>query len=336
MRNSFIIIVYITALSSCSNDIDLVRPDDPIPVVYFRMDPSDSVFYLTLTRSFSVNGNGFEMARNSDLVFYPDPDIRLEGWSGQFKVGETRFRPSGRTKNPGLFPEVPGYCFKSLNEKWRLDDNTQNAGITTFRLVMDLQGKFGPVVSTLPIVPLPIQKRPSRQEKQVNLYPPDSGKFIVEFSFKEGLIKYCELMCTFRYQELAGGNWEDHNFTVPLKKNIMIVTRNGVANATAILYPEQFFNRIAVNIKPVNDTILRRFNSLDLIFLAGDQNYKDYSETYINSGNFDGLPMGNIINGYGLFTMVRSVKMENLILSYKTMDSLAGGQYTRQLGFITW
>jgi hypothetical protein len=301
------------------------------------MDPADSLFYLTLTRSFSGKGNAYDLAQNPDLVFYPGADIRLEGWSGPYKTGEIRFRPTGQTKKPRLFPEVPGYCFEAVNEGWRMDENSGNQGVTNFRLVVDLKGRFGPVVSTLPVLPYPKMDKPSKYDNLVDLYPPDSSIYMVSFKIDLKLVQYCELLLTFRYQELTGGVWLDRGFTTPLKKSIMMVIgEDGKKTATTLLYPQQFYNRIAVNIKPVNDTILRRFRSLDLTFIAGDRNYKDYSETYINTGNFDGLPEGNIINGFGLFTMIRSVKMKNLGLSLKTLDSLCNGQYTRQLGFITW
>jgi len=50
------------------------------------------------------------------------------------------------------------------------------------------------------------------------------------------------------------------------------------------LYPDLFFNQLTKNITPINDTIARKFISLNLIFLAGDQYYKDYIDTYVNAG----------------------------------------------------
>jgi len=47
-------------------------------------------------------------------------------------------------------------------------------------------------------------------------------------------------------------------------------------------------------------------------------------------------PKGNINNGYGLFTMVRSVQMENLTLGSQTLDSLSMGEITGKLGFVRW
>ncbi|MCX6224464.1 MAG: hypothetical protein NTV01_06890 [Bacteroidia bacterium] len=283
-----------------------------------------------MTRSFSGNDNGYELARDPDKVYYPYPEIRLESWANQYKIGENQFELTYRSKNPGIFPEVPGYCFAIRNELWYLDDKVLNARVTSFRLVLDLQGKFGPAFSRIPIVPLPEQIVPSKWEKRFDLYP-DTGNFEAKYKIDPKMVKYCELDCVFRYQDFQG-TWVDRSVTIQLQKNLQIIEDE----VSLFLYPDKFFNKIAANIRPINDTIRRRFKSLDLIFLAGDQYFKNYYETYINTGNADAPPMGNISNGYGLFTMVRSTKIENMTMSFYTLDSLASGQYTRKLGFRRW
>ena len=337
MKNLFkiLLIVLIIGFGSCSNELDLVDPTEPIPVVCFRLDPSDSIFYLTLTRSFSGNSSGFDLARDPQKVFYENADIRLENWIGEYKVGETRFYPSNLTKNPGLFPEVPGYCYQAFNELSMMGSDVVSSMANNFRLIIDVKGKFGPANSTIPMIPLPVQTLPSTFDKRFDLYPPDSSHFTVQFKINFKFVKYCELLCIFRYQELAG-SWVDHSETISLRKSMKITNDNGIYTATAIIYPDLFYNKLATNIKPINDTMIRRFRSMDLVFISGDQQYKDYTETYINAGNLDAPAMGNINNGYGLFTMTRTLRFENMILSRKTLDSLASGQYSKHLGFNKW
>lgn len=337
MRNPFriLFLIGICGLSSCSNDFDLVAPDEPVPVICFRMDPSDSLFYLTLTHTFSGTGNGFDLARDPQKVFYQNADIRLENWIGDYKVGEIRFSPVNRIKNPGLFPEVPGYCFQAYNELSVFSNEDVFAFANTFRLVVDVKGKLGPVNATIPMIPLPVAEIENRWNKEFDLYPPDSGHYNVMFAIDHKYIRHCEFLCRFRYQELSEA-WTDRSVNFTLRKDMMIVLIQGVYYTITTIYPDLFFNKLATSIIPINDTILRRFTSMDLIFIAGDQYYKDYSETYINAGNLDAPPLGNINNGYGLFTMVRSVKNRNMSMSKKTLDSLVDGQYSKRLGFIKW
>lgn len=86
----------------------------------------------------------------------------------------------------------------------------------------------------------------------------------------------------------------------------------------------------------MSDTIVRKFTSLDLIMYAGDFWFRDYAETYENAGDLDLPPKGNISNGIGLFTMVRTAVKDNMTFDRTSFDSLCKGQYTKQLGFVRW
>lgn len=306
-------VILLVIFSSCSNNLDILDPIDPIPVVYFQMNPADSVFYLTLTKTFSGDGNAFDLARDADRVFYDSADIRLEGWTNQYKVLETRFEPSDRSKNSGIFPGVPGYCFESANEF-----SNFLGQITSFRLVINLPGIPSPVFSRIPAMSLPVV--PSRYNHEIALYP--NG-----YEFPRSGGAYRQLVCEFHYQEYEG-TWVDHSVTFTLRKDI--------TNETKFIYADMFFNRLVRSISPINDTILRKFISLDLICLAADQYFKDYMDTYTNAGNLD-LPLkGNINNGYGLFTLMTSAKYKNMNLDQRSFDSLCNGKITGKLGFVEW
>lgn len=330
-----ILIIFQLGLISCSNDLDLLAPQEPVPVICFRMDPSDSLFYLTLTHTFSGSGNALDMAKDTQKVYYENANIRLESWMGNYKVDEIRFTPANRTKVPGLFPEVPGYCYQAFNRLSMINDEDMVGRANTFRLVVDVNGKLGPVNATLPMVPFPVAQVEQRWNKIFDLYPPDSGHYNVDFVIDHDYIRHCELLCRFRYQELSG-TWTNRSANFILKRDMMIVRIGPTYHAMSTIYPEQFYNKLVANIKPINDTVIRRFFSMDLIFIAGDQWYKDYSENWINAGDRDVPLSGNINNGYGLFTMIRSVKNKYMTVSRRTLDSLSDGQYTKGLGFKKW
>ncbi|MDD4645744.1 MAG: hypothetical protein PHY99_07130 [Bacteroidales bacterium] len=327
----FYFVTLIMVLSSCSNDLDLVDPIDPIPVVYFQMNPDDSVYYLTLTKTFQGNNSAFDLAHDTDLVFYDSADIRLEAWTDSFKILETRFNRSDRAKLPGIFPDVPGYCYEAVNNVPEFTNQT----INSYRLVINAPGMENPVVSRIPV--LKAIKVPNRFNHLFDLYPdgykyPPKSNSLGELKngniYEEvSKIEYQQLLCVFHYQEYAG-TWIDHSATFTLRKNTLIVE--------PVLYADYFFNKVAANIKPISDTITRKFISLDLVFLSGDKYYKDYINTYEHDGNQDIPLKSNIINGYGLFTMIREAKYEDLILSQQTLDSLAFGKITKKLRFVRW
>jgi len=275
-------------LVSCSDKLDLVDPVDPIPVVYFELKPEQRVQYLTLTHTYSGDSNAYNLARNTENVFYDSAHIVLEEWIGSYKVGEDLFSLTSRTKEPGIFPEESGYCFTFKDGLYAFLD------ITHFRLVINVPGLDKPIFSR--IAKLSDVVVVSKFNHQIDLYPD-----AYDFGFSVGEdVKYSDLICVFRYQEFAG-EWINHSVTFVLRKDIQYGK-----DGTNYLYPDLFFNKVAANIKPINDTIIRKFVSLDLILYAGDQYFRDYQDTYINSGNQYMPPKGNITNGLGLFTMVRS------------------------------
>jgi len=310
----------LTLLTSCANDLDLIDPIDPIPVVYFQLNPDDSVFYLTLTHTFSGDSSALEMAREPNRIFYDSADIRLEAWTDEYKVMETRFTRSDKTKSPGIFPQVTGYCYQSPNVFLNFSQT-----ITHYRLIMHIPGVPDPVSAW--IADIKVVRLPKEYDHQIELYP-ENYKLYKDMT--DVTVQYCDLVCVFRYQELES-SWVDHSITFCLRKDIQFGP-----GGTAFVYPELFLNKLAANIKPINDTIVRKFISLDLILIAGDQNFRDYIDTYVNAGNLDLPLVGNISNGYGLFSMIRKSKLENMSIDPRTYDSLSQGRITKMLGFVKW
>ena len=315
-KNSLFPLIVLVYLSSCSNSLDMVDPIDPIPVVYFQLDPTDSIHYLTLTRTFVGEVSALEIARDPDFVFYDSADVRLEGWEGQYKIWETQFTLSDRTKEPGIFPDVPGYCYES-----KPDVNGILETIDSFRLIIKIPGIPHPAFSRIPVMSEVVV--PRWYDHEIALYP-DGYQFKQPGCFGA---RYSQVLCEFHYQEYDG-TWLDRSVTFQLKKNSMA--------SGNIVYPDLFFNQLVKTLTPYEENNNRRFISIDLIFLYGDQFYKDYIETYENSGNQD-LPLkGNINDGFGLFTMKRESRYEDLHLDQESLDSLSRGHITKKLKFVGW
>jgi len=289
---------------------------DPIPVVYFQLNPADSIFYLTLTRTFNGEASALEMARDPNIVFYDSVDIFLEGWKDEYKIWETRFTLSERTKEPGIFPEVPGYCYNAINDNLRIWESTNS-----YRLIIMGPGLHKPAFSRIPRMPEVVV--PQRYYHEIALYP--NG-----YQFKSPgcpNAPYCQLLCKLYYEEYDGA-WIKRTVTFQLKKNTL--------DSDKVIYPDLFFNQLVKSITPYKEGMSRRFISIDLVFLFGDQFYKDYVETYEYSGSQDLPVQGNINNGLGLFTMTRSAEYVDMYLNQQTLDSLSQGYRTRKLRFVKW
>ena len=317
-RVDLFMLALLMLVSSCSDKFEVVDPAEPVPVIYFMMNPEDSVFYLSLTRTFSGDLDAYELACDPDRVFYDSADIRLEAWEGQYKVQELQFSLSDRVKNPGLFPQVPGNCYEAINTFHREGE------IDSYRIVVQAEGMTDSAFARIKeIRPSP---QPPWYPRQIDFYP-EGYRYDVE---KNPLL-YQQLLCKFHYQVFKE-TWVDKTETFILRKRTNAV---GLED-DPILRAEFFFTRLAANIKPVHDTIIRKFVSFDLIFYTADQHYLDYVETYEKYGDLDLPPKGNIINGYGLFSMYTIKRYEDMVLGQQSLDSLSMGQFTRHLGFVRW
>jgi hypothetical protein len=339
MGNKLLIVLTLSGLLvSCSNEFELQTTENSVPVVYFIMNPIDSIFQLTLTRTFSGDKSGYDLAQDPSIVYYQNADIRLEGWANQYKVWESKFDLTEKSKKPGIFTTMPGFCFQTKNEFTQVQGDNSLAfnydDITDFRLVLNLPGKAIPVISRISLVPFPTRIYPATPLKILDLCP-DGSNYKAGIQFDKEKVKYCELICLFRYQEFQNidQSWISDSVTFTVRKNIPIFDDKAIT----IIDPEFFFTRLAANIKSVNDTIVRKYKSLDLYFLVGDQNFQTYYSTYINSGNVDSPPVGNINGGIGLFAMVRTIRIEKkMSMNYRTLDYLSSSEYTRKLGFVRW
>jgi len=328
-----LVILVNTLLTSCSNDLDLIISGEPIPVVYFVFNPEDTVYSVTLTHSFEGTNNAYNMAKNPDSVYFSSAEIKLEGWAGDYKAWESAFNLSNIVKEPGIFPSVIGHCYQTENVLSSFDSRGNVIGpyyeINSFRLFINSPELTEPVYSRIPLVRKPIMATPRIGDKVIDLYPPQGGYYFVSFEIDPEKITYCELVCVFRYEEFID-EWIDKTSVFPLRENIQIHDEI----AKTFLYPDLVFNKIATNIELSEIKHPKRFNSLDLLIFASDNTFHDYQTTYINTGNMDNPPMGNIVNGIGIFSMIRVVRLEDMYLSIKTKDSLVSGQFTRHLGFV--
>lgn len=318
MKHRFgVAFLLLLVLPDCTTDFDLINESSSLPVVYCQLNPQNQESDLTLTRTFIGKASGYDLAQDSSKVFFQSANIRLEGWVDDFKVWESVFKPVGKSKLQGIFTQAPGYFY-------RCDLTGSIIDITSFRLVFEHPDLPSPAYSKIEVIGPPIIK--SKYDKQVSLYP---GSYDIGIAPGPGTA-YCDLKCVFRYQQYVD-DWEDRSDTILLRRDIRFE-----AGRTDFLYPELFFKQIAANIKPINDSIIRKFTSLDLILYAGDQHFRDYVDTFVNAGDLDLPPKGNIINGLGLFTMVRIGVKKDMTFDRITFDSLCLGQYTKHLGFVRW
>ncbi|HVA99282.1 MAG TPA: hypothetical protein VNG53_10340, partial [Bacteroidia bacterium] len=107
----------------------------------------------------------------------------------------------------------------------------------------------------------------------------------------------------------------------------------GGENMESDFYADAFFEYLG-NVIPVNPGVSRTFTSLVFNFTVGSDDFNTYLEVTAPSLGINQTKpnFSDITNGLGLFTS-RYITSKSVGLTTATLDSLASGQYTKNLGF---
>ncbi|MEA1876533.1 MAG: hypothetical protein U9N86_06680 [Bacteroidota bacterium] len=274
------------------------------------------------------------MASDTSLVFYQNPTIILEGLEDGFPIWSTDFVSRPYIKEPGIFPSTPGSIFSARN---KLTINAPdgyftgyNRNIDHLRLRLEISDIEATAFSTIKVIPRPGIVEPSHPDANLSLYKFPHLRIISKI---DPGYKYCEISIRIKYTEKAPNlAYKDHTFI--LYKDILFDPQS--EELIKYIEPDLFFSHFANSFKNSEDEDLlyRRLTSFDLIITFGDQYFKDYFNTYYSSEDYGGVPKGNIVNGMGVFSILRSKRVKGFKFHPECLDSLVDGQYTKHLKFV--
>lgn len=328
-----ILLISIVFVSSCKTDFDVNADYKDITLVYGLLDQYDTAQYLKVNKAFLGDANAYEMASKSDSVNYATATVFIAPVDNGTEGEKIYFdQTSEIAKLPGTFATDKNLIYKS---KAALNPNFK------YKLHVIVGGKH--VTSETELI----------QDFSVNKPWPGSivnfskydSKLLVEWqSAKNG--KIYEVTLRLHYLE------EDHNVSpnVTTEKSIDWVlptkTSSGVEGGETIkleINNESFFNHVSSMMQPLpNVTRIIQKASIDFMFLVGGEALNTYIEvSRPTSGlNQDKPAYTNIENGIGVFssrlhyTRDRKPDLFGRRISDETLDSLANGVYTKNLGFL--
>jgi len=320
-------------LTSCSNDLEVVTPGKEIPVIHFIFNPTDSVYKLSLTKSFIFKGKISDSIGSANCNYTDTASIRLEGWQKEYKVWESGFHLDPTIKNPGSFPVGPGavyLCDKVLGGEF---DEEGPYKIDFFRIVVTPPGDTLSSFASISVFDPPKMTHPSPFDKTINLYRDSAFYFGIHVEFHPQLIWYGDVLCTIHYKEYTyTDQWITKRTDFNLKKNFAVTGEN----ITLLIYPDMLFPKIARAIPENQEVYSRTFLSMEFDVRMADRNFRDFNDSYINLSDRDISNWGNFTNAMGIFCMVRSMHLTGFTFDFNTLDSLCSGQYTKKLNFKSW
>jgi hypothetical protein len=310
-------------VTSCETGIDINSTNQDVPIVYCVLNSADSFQYVRLQKTYLIDQAALDFPPEQDsMLFGGEVVVSMERWSGG-KVMETiRFAPTNEIpKDSGFFPYQKNILYKGKlkvvpNQIYRLYIYLGTKEKVLYAEASSL-GKLT-VIDPMPI-----------EERKVSLYP--GMNYTCRWEQVENAGVY-QVAIRFTYTETIGGvtktkylNWPQA-FASPGSDNDYL--SNDISGA-------RFMHVLEENLSAPNGAV-REMTGVDFQVISGSMEMKYYIEsTAPSEGALMEKPVySNINNGIGLFCAVARVSVSNLFLSPVTLDSIAYGRYTRNLGFL--
>lgn len=325
MRRITGIILTISLLASCSNELE-VHMDKPYegPVIYFLLNPQDSVQYLRIQRVYLGESSALETGQNPDSIYPYGTIVRLEKLDGDEVIEEHIMEPLyDQPKDDGLFSSDGHLLYKY--------DKKVDVGYT-YRLNIQLPDNDNLIqATTIPYSNLTVT--------DLNRWP--NGINMVNKKFAK--VSWLSLPNTETYQLLIRFHYYDLTKTDTIARyvdwklpRVTSATLKGGETISINLNVENWYLLLGEKI-PVDDNIVKRY--------AGRFDYRwDFAgeplETYLTqdqtaqSGLLTDYPQySNIQNAIGLFSYRSFYETNGHRISLFTLERLTTHPETEYLKF---
>lgn len=348
------------ALTSCSNEVDVIGVWKDIPVVYAVLDRLDTAHYLRIERAYlPPNQSALEVAKNIDSLYF-DPNeldveilmLRPNGDTLPWREPITRvdLRDEGFVREDGIFQNEPAYAYKTgdwvdsdilLKLFHRKTGNTFYAQTETVRSDQSLL-LLTPNYSRVPSRPFAWRgQNPNGDEIYNNVVVDVLTSFasIYDYKFR---FHYDEYQVDGQGAEIPGTR---RDTSIEWRAVGDFIPSSGGQNKRSI-NGESFYRFLGNNLSDVTGSNTRRCaGALEVFVIGGSASLRDYVlARQANEGFVGGLypaePYSNITNGLGFFATSdilerkdRAADPRLMNMSILTYEHLSTGEYTNQLGF---
>lgn len=317
---------------ACDNEIDLYDPIDPIPVVYGVICPDDSVHQIKLMKTYISHNNWAIESKINDSLYFQNPEVFLDLRSDSgFVLERVRFYETIiEDKEDGLFSTSPNKILVARGLQLRYPFS--NSGDMTYRLTIRI-----PEYDKIVFAETSIPKKPKivcniHNNEEINLYEYFAHPKRVIITLDDDYST--ELNLYFYYDEMINDQWQSKSFIYSRKYGTADVSSS--IPDTLFISPQWFYQLIKNRIQTNAEVQRRRFDSFDIQQKSISSEFDNYQKSIKFQSDFYMNTFSNIVNGIGVFTSYSQQSITGLTLHPQTQDSLALGQYTKDLKFSRW
>ena len=350
------ILILIILLISCEEKFDAHLNGKYIPVVHgiynLKLRKNnylpyylDTPNYISLTKTFMGGQNAYKIAKVADSIYFQNAIVNIEYcFRGDIIGNNTLVKTTD-------FQKVPGMFSSSNNVIYETTSHYVPQYFDTLRLIIDTGNEGELYISETSYVSSPVILRPKifpTVSVPIGFYR--ETPFYLEWIDFGG---YYEILMTINYIERKHNkNYDKKLF---LKKTQLSKKEKDYSNCDwyerfqntyppdqykksyikSYFYGDDLSKFIKSSIIDDPDVVARKIQSIDLSLTATTRSFYDFLK-FGNNIQDNGQIYSNIKNGIGIFTSACTDSVTGLTLDYQTEDSIANGQYTKHLKFVTY
>ncbi|MFH0760750.1 MAG: hypothetical protein V2A67_04540 [Bacteroidota bacterium] len=314
----------LVSLVACSTEIDLFLPGDPIPVVYCLLNPDSSVQYVRVGQTYTIpiDQPGYIPGREELII-----DEEIEVYLAAERTDLKQDIYFGTLINP--FPKDSGMYPREANQVYQIKCNILPDCsyslyihfIETNRVVYGQTRSFGNGFTIIDP-----EKVPGRS---INLF--SDKDFYVRFRPVTNGSIYQSTM-TFRYLDIMDGVRTERSMVLP--QDFVTETDTGLMFIDQRISGERFIIDVSRNVLPA-EGIRRIPLGFDFHITCGGDDLSIKINAENNTQSFSVMEVNSFDNAFGVFSCMSHRHVDDFPLSRYTIDTLAKGPLTRNLGFLT-
>lgn len=319
------ILVALTVVS-CSEDFNLIAPKQEIPIVYGFLSMTDTAQYIRVQRAFRDESiSAVELAQIPDSLYYDNATVTITDLTADTMYTLTRVNGNdeGFQKEEGAFATDPNFLYKIRTEEIDLVEGNQ------YQLTINT-GEEGMVEATSVITMGEIPRLTTPRSDFDFAFNFDSES-TVSWRRVEDIVLYdVNFFINYKERDITDieGDFVDKQIEWSVGRNI---------EDERLFIPGIDFFTFMLESLDEEETILRRFLDIECELVGGGQELFDFinvaqANTGITSSGETPI-FTNIENGFGFFSSRNSVRVPNVLLTNRTLDSLQNSQLTAELNF---
>jgi len=324
MRIRPVLLALLLSAAGCTSEIELIMPGDPLPVVYCLLDPEDSIQYVRIGSTYAVYPGDTVFKPSQDKILLHD-EIRMY-LSAEYsdRTQEIIYAEPIKTipKDSGWFPSAVNQmyaipCIIKPDTRYSLYIYFK----ATNRIIHGETVSLGTLFTI--IDPDLVPGREATLVPGIDYYvrfPPVINGPVFQSTM------------TFRFAEIKQGQWAYRSLVLPQK---FIFEEDSTVNyGEQRISGERFLIDVSRAVKP--DPDIRRVPlGLDFHISCGGTDLSIKIKAENNTQSFSILEVNSFDNAIGVFSCLTHRYVRNVPLSRFSIDTLALGPLTRDLGFLT-